>query len=107
MIYKKYSLYQNGVLIYQEDNRLVSVCAQEKLAEIRANCAERIRETGIDWMAVREISGGTAIPQEIKDLCASYRATSNNLENQVKLLQVNALSDEDKQTCDIIENISF
>ena len=103
----RYSLYENDVLIYQEDNRLVSVCAARKLADVRYKCAELITNTGIDWMVQREVSGGKLVPQNVKDLCASYRAKSNELEQRVAEAKTLASSDEDKAICDIIEAIAW
>ena len=101
----RYSLYDNGVLVYQEDNRLVSACAEQKLAEIRYNCAQCITATGIDWMVQREVSGGKPVPQSVKDECAAYRAKSNDLEARVALAVTFALQDDDKNVCDTIESI--
>lgn len=101
----RYSLYENGVLIHQEDNRLVSVCVDRKMAEIRAKAAEAIAATGVDWMAARELSGGKPIPQSVKDQCAAYRAKSNALEAQVVAAQQSAVDDNDKSACDAIEAV--
>jgi hypothetical protein len=101
----KYSLYENGILIHQEDNRLVSICAERKRAEIRYKATELIISTGIDWMAAREISGGKPIPQDVKDQCAAYRAKSNDLEAQVAGIVASAMSNDDKEVCDAIEDI--
>lgn len=101
----RYSLYEGGVLVYQEDTRLVSVCADRKLAEVRYKCAELIAATGIAWMVQREVSGGKPIPQSVKDLCASYRARSNELEQRIAEVKAWATSDEDKSVCDAIEAI--
>jgi hypothetical protein len=103
----RYSLYENDVLVYQEDTRLVSVCSDRKLAEIRYKCAELIAATGIDWMVQREVSGGKPIPQDVKDLCASYRARSNELEQRIAEVKTWASSDEDKAVCDTIEAIAW
>jgi hypothetical protein len=102
----RYSLYENGVLVYQEDTRLVSICAERKLAEVRFKCAEAIAATGIDWMVQREVSGGKPVPQSVKDLCAAYRARSNELEAQVAAAVSAAVDDDDKAACDAIENIT-
>ncbi len=101
----KYSLYKNNVLVYQEDTRLVSVCAQEKISQIRLIASSLIGKTGVDWMASRELSGGKPIPQLIKDQCAEYRKKSNDLEAMVITFRENAINDEDKDVCDSIENI--
>ena len=101
----RYSLYENGVLIHQEDTRLVSVSAERKLAEIRVKAAEAIAATGVDWMAARELSGGKPIPQAVKDQCAAYRAKSNALESQVAAAQQGAVNDDDKAACDAIEAV--
>jgi hypothetical protein len=103
----RYSLYENDALVYQEDTRLVSVCAERKVAEIRYKCANLITATGIDWMVQREVSGGKPVPQNVKDLCASYRAMSNELEQRVAEVKTWASSDEDKSTCDTIEAIAW
>lgn len=105
MQHVRYSLYQNGVLIYQEDNRLVSVCAEQRLAEIRVKAADAILATGVDWMAARELSGGKPIPQSAKDQCAALRAKSNALEAQVMAAQQAAINDDDKAACDAIEAV--
>lgn len=103
----RYSLYQNGVLIHQEDTRLVSICAERKLLEIRHQCSQAISATGIDWMVQREVSGGKPIPQSVKDECASYRNRSNELESQIDAAVSAAANDDDKNACDIIDNISW
>jgi hypothetical protein len=103
----RYSLYENDALVYQEDTRLVSVCAERKFLEIRHKCAELIAATGIDWMVQREVSGGKPIPQDVKDLCASYRARSNELEQRIAEVKTWASSDEDKSVCDTIESIAW
>lgn len=103
----RYSLYENGVLVYQEDTRLVSVCAERKLVEIRHKCADLIAATGIDWMVQREVSGGKPIPQDVKDQCAAYRTRSNELESQVAAAVSSAENDDDKTACDAIETVTW
>jgi len=103
----RYSLYEDGVLVYQEDTRLVSICAERKLEEVRYKCAELIAATGIDWMVQREVSGGKPVPQSVKDQCAAYRARSNELEAQVATAVSAAADDDDKAACDAVESISW
>lgn len=103
----RYALYENGVLVHQEDTRIVSVSAERKLAEIRYRCAQGIAATGIDWMVQREVSGGKPVPQSVKDQCAAYRARSNELEAQVATAVSAAVNDDDKNACDAIESISW
>ena len=103
----RYSLYENDVLIYQEDNRLVSVCAARKLADVRYKCAELITNTGIDWMVQREVSGGKPVPQSVKDQCAAYRLRSNELESQIATAAAAAQNDDDKNACDAIEAVAW
>jgi hypothetical protein len=103
----RYSLYENGVLVYQEDTRLVSVCAERKLAEVRYKCAELIAATGIDWMVQREVSGGKPVPQAVKNQCAAYRTRSNDLESRVAAAISSAENDDDKAACDAIEAVTW
>lgn len=103
----RYSLYENGALVYEEDTRLVSVCAERKLAEIRYKCADLITATGIDWMVQREVSGGKPIPQAVKDQCAAYRTRSNELESQIAAAISSAENDDDKAACDAIETVTW
>lgn len=103
----RYSLYENGVLVHEHDDRLVSICADRKLNEVRYRAAQAIAATGIDWMAVRELSGGSPVPQSVKDQCVAYRAKSNTLEAAVHAAQQAAVNDEDKAACDAIEAVAW
>lgn len=48
--------------------------------DIRAEALRRINESGLPWMVQREVSGGKAIPQGIKDYAAAVRSASDALE---------------------------
>jgi len=48
--------------------------------ELKEEANRRIIESGHDWMAIREISDGTPIPQTIKDYAAAIRADCAALE---------------------------
>lgn len=101
----RHLIYANSDLIFDDDTRLVSVCADRKIPEIRARAAEVIAATGVDWMAAREVSGGKAVPQSVRDQCAEYRARSNDLEARVAAAMRGAIDDDDKAACDAIETI--
>jgi hypothetical protein len=103
----KYERYENGVLVESYDNRTVSQAAQERLEMVKNACKTAIEDTGIAWMVEREVTGGKAVPQSIKDLCASYRALNADLESQINALVNQATDNDDKAICDQIEQINW
>ena len=103
----KYERYENGVLVESIDNRTVSQTAQKRLEMAKNACKTAIENTGIAWMVEREVTGGKAVPQSIKDLCASYRALNADLESQINALVNQATNNDDKAICDQIEQINW
>jgi hypothetical protein len=103
----KYERYENGVLVESIDNRTVSQIAQERLDMIKNACKIAIEDTGIAWMVEREVTGGKAVPQSVKDLCASYRALNAELETRINALVSQATNDDDKAICDQIEQVNW
>lgn len=54
--------------------------AKVKPEQVKEEARRRIEATGLAWMVEREVSGGAAIPQQVKAKVASIRAASNKLE---------------------------
>ena len=48
--------------------------------DVKNEARRRIEETNLSWYVEREVSGGTAIPDEIKTYCAEVRAASDDIE---------------------------
>ena len=103
----KYERYENGVLVESYDHRTVSHTAQERLEMAKNACKTAIEDTGIAWMVEREVTGGKAVPQSVKDLCASYRALNAELETRINALVSQATDNDDKTICDQIEQINW
>lgn len=103
----RYELYENGVCIQVIDTRTVSNAASEKIQEIKECCRQSIEKTGISWMVEREISGGKSVPDDVKNLCVLYRDKSNELEALIKSLAEQAADDDDKATCDQIQQLEW
>lgn len=101
----RYERYENGVLVEYVDTRKVDETAKTQISNIKYGCRISIENTGIAWMVEREVSGGTPVPQEIKDKCAEYRFFSNQLENSVNDLAAQAKDNDDKEICDRIEKV--
>lgn len=99
--------YKDGQLVEVVDTRTVSVQAQRRISEIKEACAKAIEETGIAWMVQREVTGGTPVPQDVKDACAAHRQRSNDLEAQIQGYVDAAKNDEDKVACDLIEKVNW
>jgi len=103
----KYELYENGVLVESYDNRTVSQTAQERIEMIKNACQKAIEDTGIAWMVEREVTGGKAVPQSVKDLCSSYRTLNAELEATINALIAQATDNDDKAICDQIEQVNW
>lgn len=99
-------VFEDGVLIEDNDQRTVSWCVAQRLDMVRNECALAIDATGIRWMVEREVSGGKPVPRSVKDACAQLRAKSNALEAQINALAAGA-DDNDKSVCDAIETVSW
>jgi hypothetical protein len=50
------------------------------VADVKEEARRRIEATGLPWMVQREVSGGAAIPQDVKDACAAIRTASDMIE---------------------------
>lgn len=98
--------WKNGVLIGFEDTRTVAGVKALKIASIKAACAAAIGAAVPSWMIEREVLGGTPVPQDLKDLCATYRAHSNDLEAEVMALAA-GVENDDKAVCDAIETVNW
>jgi hypothetical protein len=103
----KYERYENGVLVESYDHRTVSQTAQERIETIKNACKAAIEDTGIAWMVEREVTGGKAVPQSVKDQCASYRALNAELETRINALVSQATDNDDKAICDQIEQVNW
>jgi hypothetical protein len=51
-----------------------------KIIGIKAEANRRIEEVMPTWMVAREVSGGAAIPQDVKDYAEAVRAASGVIE---------------------------
>ena len=103
---RKYELFDgNGNIVESIDERTVTVQASNKVEEIKAACAKAIEATGLGWMVEREVSGGAAVPQNVKDICAAHRTRSNQLEAEIAAAVSEAEGDDDKSACDAIQAI--
>ena len=102
-----YELYENGVCIKVIGTRTVSNSAHIKIQDIKECCKKSIEETGLSWMVEREVSGGKAVPEEIKNACIFYRDKSNRLELLINGIAENAIDDFDQGACDQIEQIDW
>lgn len=105
MRYERYD--QTGKLVEVLDLRTVSECMTERITAIKQRCFEEIEKTGVSWMVEREITGGKAVPQEIKDLCQQHRQKCDLLEKRIREIADDAGSNEDKDACDQIQRIDW
>ncbi len=56
---------------------------EEILAGIRNQAARRIKASGHDWMAARQITSGIEVPTDIVEYANAVRAASNILEENL------------------------
>jgi hypothetical protein len=103
----KYERYENGVLVESYDHRTVSQTAQERIETVKNACKTAIEDIGIAWMVEREVTGGKAVPQSVKDQCATYRALNAELETRINALVGQATDNDDKAICDQIEQVNW
>jgi len=96
-----------GNILEIVDNRTVSDTKSLRISALKQECADAITNTGISWMVERELSGGTPIPQSVKDQCASYRAISNTKESEINTIAATASNENDKAVCDLIEKVTW
>jgi hypothetical protein len=99
----KHELYQNGKLIALNDNRSVADSAELALALTKQSCKDAIEATGISWMVERELSGGKAVPDEVKQKCALFRSKSNETEKLIIAATTKDAIDSVSSICDEIE----
>lgn len=59
---------------------LLNILPNISAADVKTEASRRIRESGHDWMAIRKVSTGEDIPQNILDYAAAVREASNLLE---------------------------
>jgi hypothetical protein len=97
-------LYQNGKLIAVQDSRTVASSAELALILIKQHCREAIEATGISWMIERELSGGKAVPEEVKQKCVFFRDKSNEMEALIADAVTKETADLALNVCDEIES---
>lgn len=103
----KHELYQNGELIAVQDKRTVADSVNLALSFVKQNCKEAIEATGIGWMVERELSGGKAVPNEVKQKCAFLRNKSNEIEQLIIGAASRSVVLSVSDVCDEIENYTF
>ena len=94
-----------GTVLSVDDTRTVASSKATRLALVRQTAREGIEALGLDWMVVREVSGGQAIPETVKVAAANIRTESNSKEAWINAFAKNAENDDDKAACDLIETI--
>ena len=103
----KIDIFDNGKLISSSDTRTVSGTAAMRISAIKEACARAIEETGLPWMVQRAVSGGDAIPEDTRTMCADFRQRSNDLEARIASIAAGAAADDDKAACDAIESVAW
>ncbi len=88
------------------DNRTPDDVLAYRLKMIRAAAAEQIAALDLGWMVEREVTGGTPVPQKLKDAAAAIRARSNDLESQANAAAAIRAKDP-IAVCNAIEDVAL
>ena len=67
-----------------DNPRDVADLKKQMIATIKSQVGARLKPT--DWMVIREMDGGDAMPQEVKDYRSAIRAEGNTKETEVDAL---------------------
>ncbi|MCS5550285.1 MAG: hypothetical protein NZ811_02085, partial [Gammaproteobacteria bacterium] len=76
---------EDGVGTYAEIDRDVDQLKEGMVSTVKGQVASKLQET--DWQVIREMDGGTAMSQELKDYRTAIRAEGN-----AKEVEINALA---------------